>query len=330
MITDWQTNDFREATIAKSSSFFLRGCEFLWAGDKDPAVKNLGIVDLWHANGKVNLSSTKSDMHRLIISNDAFGGSMYRNIFLCLSVILLMLVSGHRAEAIVEHKELQLTIPVRFVSIQGDFLDRIGVDFDFPTVTDFFKTNSGFGGAVGGGVLFPDVIGNTDVSVAARVIASRFSADQIKTQNGTVFPTGGDVTDVGLGIDWALLIGRNDRMELLQAPRVTLPALKLTAGGGVLRRNVDLTINGMPFVDDSGTVPFVEFGAGLQFSLNGIGRPGQTALYVGVNHRITGGTDLRTLPFITSIPFRFHRTSTTSARVEIVMFVKPRIIIQDE
>jgi hypothetical protein len=255
---------------------------------------------------------------------------MYRKILLTISVFLMALAVSQRAEAIVEHKEQQVTVPVRFISIQGDFFERIGVDFDFPTVTDVFNSNSGFGGGIGGGILFPNAIGNADVSVAGRVFTSRFSADDIRTQNGTVFQTDGDVSDAGVGFELALLLSLDDRSEVLQAPRITLPAVKLTAGGGVLRRNVDLTINGVPLVDGSGTVPFVEFGAGLQFPLNGIGRPGQTALYVGVNHRITGGTDLRTLPFITGIPFRFDRTSTTSARVEIVMFIKPRIIIQEE
>ncbi len=255
---------------------------------------------------------------------------MFRKILLAIPLILLAITDNRLANAGSHFSDVQVTIPVRFLTVQGDFFERIGTDFDFPTVTDFFETNSGFGGGIGGGILFPDVIGNADVSVEARVIASRFSADQIRTQNGTVVPTDGDITDVGVGINLGLLI------EMFP-PRIDASPLdfrnlnfKLSAGGGVLRRNVDLSINGVPLVDDSGTVPFVEFGAGVQFPLNNVGRRGQTALYVGVNHRITGGMDLRTLPFITGIPFGFNRTSTTSVRMDLIIFIKPRITIQDE
>lgn len=252
---------------------------------------------------------------------------MYRKILLTISVLLMALVVSHRAEAIVEHKELQVTVPVRFISVHGDFFERIGVDFDFPTVKEFFETNSGFGGGIGGGLLFPEALGNADVSVAAQVFGSRFSADEIRTQNGTMFPTDGSVTDVGLGIELALILRMTERLENSQTAILSRPALRLTAGGGVVQRDVDLKINGIPFVNDGGTALYGEIGAGIQFPLNGIGQPGQTALFVGVNHRVTDGLDLEAIPFV---PFHLGRTSTTSARIELLIFITPRIIPVNE
>ncbi len=252
---------------------------------------------------------------------------MNRNKLLTIVIFLIAIASVQSANAQSRSQDLQVTIPVRFITIQSDFFEKIGVDFDFATTTERFQTNSGFGAGIGGGILFPDAIGNADVSIEGKLFGNRFSADRITAQNGNTFATEGSVFDMGIGFNLAVLIKLIDNLQdrVVQTPR--LVDLKLSAGGGIVNRKLDIDINDVPLVNDSGTALYGEIGAGLQFPLNLPQLPGQTAFYIGVNHRVTGGLDLRD---IASIPFRFGSTSTTSVRAELIIFIKPRIIATTE
>ncbi len=252
---------------------------------------------------------------------------MYLKFLLTISVFFITLVISHPADAQRASTDLQVTIPVRFVTVQGEFFERIGVDFDFPGTTEVLRTDPGFGAAIGGGLLFPDAIGNSDVMVGARVLGSRFGADNITNQFGNTFPASGSVTDIGVGLDLAVLINILDRQATSRAVSRNRVDLKLSAGGGVVSRHVDIEVGGVPLVDSSRPAIFGEIGAGLQIPLNNIGNPGQTSLFLGVNHRVTEGIDLNTIP---GIPFRFRSTSTTSARMELIIFIKPRLVPENE
>ncbi|MBZ0218683.1 MAG: hypothetical protein K8F25_19155 [Fimbriimonadaceae bacterium] len=254
---------------------------------------------------------------------------MKRKFLIAISIILITIAGGNQASAQSRLQDLQVTIPVRFITLQTEFIERIGVDFDFPATKDRFKSNSGFGAGIGGGILFPDVAGNTDFSIEGILFRNGFGADEITNQNGFRTPVNGDVTDTGVGADFAALI---ELIEVTVNPptsgpgRVALPDsidLKISAGGGIVNRDLDIDFNGIPFVNDSATVLFGQVGAGLQFPLSILGLSDQAALYVGVNHRVTGGLDLRTNA---GVPFRMARTSSTSVRANLIIFITPRII----